>query len=682
MGNVAISATPILQFLNNAGQPNVGGSLLTQVGGVNYPTYQDPAGMTPLPNPIPLNSRGEISNSSGVSSQLYLLTGVTYTGTLFDQFNNQIWIGDLSALSPVAVGTLTDEKSTNGSIGFTAGVDFTAGTSTTLTLSQNYGSSSNLWVAFDAGEQGGDTFTLGGVNNETLTFNAPIPLGTLKVYVKGGTTFTLGTPSTGTVTDLSVSPGSALYQRINGVINVKDPAYGALGNGVANDTVAINKAFQAAFAAGHPVFFPSGTYMVSDTTSAGYALLNPGVSMYGDGHNNTIIAPLPSMPSTSDFMLITPPAANDVLDFMYLRDFLIYPGLSGTKYGQRAIYVNTPLVSNAGSIKFSGVYCAPGNAVSMEWDNSATSNPQGCPANTVFENCAFWEGTKFVQAGDSIHFRDCVLRSTSGSGRMGVNFTAVNGSGGVSACLSVETCNISCDGGAATIFAGYKPRIANCNIEQPNGTGSPSGSVIDIDGGTVACNGAEVVGNAIGIFGTANVNSAIRINTVNNATVEDNRLTAGIVVPTGIFCTANSNHTNIGGGNELSTNFTTPINNLGVFTSGIRYPVALANSFTNSGGGAAIASVSRNKEGKVQFEGLISNAGAPSNTQIFTLPTGFAPASAVNLTTYGVVAGSISLVEIAVNTNGTVVMFSLGTVTQLSLSGLSYDTLSYFSSNV
>jgi len=87
---VTISPTPILQFFNNNGQPNVGGTLLTQVGGVNYVTYQDSAGTIPLPNPIPLNSRGEVSNAAGTSCELFLVNGVTYTFTLFDASGNQL----------------------------------------------------------------------------------------------------------------------------------------------------------------------------------------------------------------------------------------------------------------------------------------------------------------------------------------------------------------------------------------------------------------------------------------------------------------------------------------------------------------------------------------------------------------------------------------------------------------
>jgi len=95
--NVFLAPSPILQFFDNAGRPNAGGSVLTQVGGVNYPTYQDSAGTIPLPNPIPPNSRGEISNSSGISSQLVLAAGVVYTFTQSDANGNQInqatWMG-------------------------------------------------------------------------------------------------------------------------------------------------------------------------------------------------------------------------------------------------------------------------------------------------------------------------------------------------------------------------------------------------------------------------------------------------------------------------------------------------------------------------------------------------------------------------------------------------------------
>ncbi len=106
---VGLAPSPILQFFNNAGQPNAGGSILTQVGGVNYPTYQDYAGTIPLPNPIPLNSRGEISNSSGQSSQLFLASGQAYTFTQYDSNGNQInqaqYVAPIASLSAFSANT-------------------------------------------------------------------------------------------------------------------------------------------------------------------------------------------------------------------------------------------------------------------------------------------------------------------------------------------------------------------------------------------------------------------------------------------------------------------------------------------------------------------------------------------------------------------------------------------------
>lgn len=264
--SVAQAPTPILQFLNNAGLLNVGGSLLTQVGNVNYPTWQDAAGVTPFPNPIPLNSRGEISNTSGVSSELFLAAGVVYTFTLFDAHGNQIWIAEnVTAQGTAAVGAMTDEgpflagptftgaisgttltvSGVTGAIavgqtlfgaGVTAGTTITAGSGTSWTVSASqtvsaesmgaagtnqfspgfstsvtllgfYGAASNLWVHFDGAEQGSDTLSLNGL---VLTFNAPIPVGVQEVYVKGGTTLTIGTPGTGTITDASVAANAGI----------------------------------------------------------------------------------------------------------------------------------------------------------------------------------------------------------------------------------------------------------------------------------------------------------------------------------------------------------------------------------------------------------------------------------------------------------------------------------------
>ncbi len=87
-----ICPVPILSFLDNQGNPAVGGSVLTQVGGSNTATYQDVGLTTSLPNPIPLNSRGEVSTSGGASAQCFLTPNIVYTFTLYDVNGTQLWV--------------------------------------------------------------------------------------------------------------------------------------------------------------------------------------------------------------------------------------------------------------------------------------------------------------------------------------------------------------------------------------------------------------------------------------------------------------------------------------------------------------------------------------------------------------------------------------------------------------
>ena len=119
---VTIAPSPILQFFNNSGAPNVGGSILTQVGSINAATYQDSAGNVPLPNPIPLNSRGEVSNAAGISCQLFLDNSVTYTFTVFDANGNQLNQSTSVAVPTFALSTALASTTTTNQGGYLVGL--------------------------------------------------------------------------------------------------------------------------------------------------------------------------------------------------------------------------------------------------------------------------------------------------------------------------------------------------------------------------------------------------------------------------------------------------------------------------------------------------------------------------------------------------------------------------------
>lgn len=100
----------------------------------------------------------------------------------------------------IGAGNLTNES-------WTAGTDFTAGSSTSVLLTKNYGSIANLGTVVMQGiSQDPNSYSLTGVNNQTLQFNAVIPLGISRIYCVGGTTLSLGTVPNGAVGPAQISP--------------------------------------------------------------------------------------------------------------------------------------------------------------------------------------------------------------------------------------------------------------------------------------------------------------------------------------------------------------------------------------------------------------------------------------------------------------------------------------------
>lgn len=91
---------------------------------------------------------------------------------------------------PSAPGTISIQR-------FTAGTDFTAGTTTSLTITYSPGSANNIDIYFDGQYQHHDQWSISG---NTITFTAAIPVGTAVVEVKYGNSVAIGTPADGAVT--------------------------------------------------------------------------------------------------------------------------------------------------------------------------------------------------------------------------------------------------------------------------------------------------------------------------------------------------------------------------------------------------------------------------------------------------------------------------------------------------
>lgn len=93
-----------------------------------------------------------------------------------------------------------------------AGVDFVAGTSTSLTTANIYSSAASLKVFFDTWYQGPDA--IASYAGNTLTFTSAIPVGTQRVYLFGPTPAMIGTPGDSTVTTAKLAPGSVVDSKL------------------------------------------------------------------------------------------------------------------------------------------------------------------------------------------------------------------------------------------------------------------------------------------------------------------------------------------------------------------------------------------------------------------------------------------------------------------------------------
>jgi hypothetical protein len=110
------------------------------------------------------------------------------------------------------------------------------------------------------------------------------------------------------------------------IANVRDPQYGAVGDGVTDDTAAI----QAAIDTGKAVFLPRGAYLVNP--DVGLKVKN-GTTIYGEGRAQSIIVAKPVGGTLAELVAYTkgsvikrafnPSGTNSYVSLVSLRDFAV-----------------------------------------------------------------------------------------------------------------------------------------------------------------------------------------------------------------------------------------------------------------------------------------------------------------------------------------------------------------------
>lgn len=398
------------------------------------------------------------------------------------------------------------------------------------------------------------------------------------------------------------------------LINVKD--FGATGNGVTDDTAAIQAAITAA--AYKTLYIPKGTYVVSDINSDGTCLLvTTSLKIVGEGSFFTVIKPN----TTSSVNIITFKPTGDA-EFCRVSDLFIGDPNTGTHSGNTAIYCDTQV---AGSYlpKFSLDHCyiAQGNSYGFHHINNSTNNVNGGMWCSVIEHNIIRNGIKLENSGDSNVIQNNIL---TGNGT-GIIANLTTGA----SLLSILDNNITTKYSAISITKGMRVHILRNNIEHFL-VGSINNSVINIAPSSGSYVSGTIQQNLVSVFGSSDATKLVSIATAKGTLIQDNTFLAGISGITAVTVASSCTDIRIGA-NSFNAAISTRVSDSGIGTMGIKKTLTLENSWTVSSS-EYTPTIHKSLDGVVTISGLVSGGTTTYGTRMTTIPERMRPASGTTIT--------------------------------------------------
>lgn len=270
---MAVNLSPVFgvaaQLFNDNGDPLAGGKIYTYLAGTttNATTYTNASGAIAHSNPIVLDGAGRVP-----SGEIWLTDGITYKFVVKD--SNDALIGTYDNLFGI----------NSNFVNYTASQEIqtaTAGqTVFTLTTMQYQPGTNSLAVFVDGVNQYGPGASYAYVETDSTTVTF-----TTGLHVGADVKFTTTSLTTGNATNASLvtydppftgAVAETVAAKLAQTVSVKD--FGAVGDGVTDDTAAI----QAAIDAANSVYFPAGTYLTNTVTLAS------NTHLHGDGASSII----------------------------------------------------------------------------------------------------------------------------------------------------------------------------------------------------------------------------------------------------------------------------------------------------------------------------------------------------------------------------------------------------------
>ena len=443
-------------------------------------------------------------------------------------------------------------------------------------------------------------------------------------------------------------------------VNLNVLQFGAKGDGVTDDTWAIQSCYNAITLGGtlRIPAAPGGSYACSPQNGNAYVFyFSRFINIQADGFNSSLA---PAASTTTDTILCQPVATVAYLG-MFWDGLCLGTPSTGQRNGRHGIYIDTTQTVSIG-VEFSGFKCSRtyvgqsnSNGNAFIHSNSAANNANGGMFSAMICDCPGLNGGVVLnQSGDSNHIERNVI---TGNG-IGVTATLVSGASE----LTILGNNITTNGGQIVINSGSRTRIENNNIEQRVAT-TGSTVMINLTGSSGTMVNCSVIGNHLGAFTGSNMTANILIGVnVLGTTIDQNTMLNANVGFTGPAVNDAGTSTRIGF-NQYGTNLTTPITP-GTGCMGVKRALTLINSWTNISG---TAYVFKSWDGVVTIEGFIASGTTTSGTTITSLPdSNYWPDTSLAFGEYSFNGSTPVLGGIQVTSAGAVVILT-GANTQLGL---------------
>lgn len=321
----------------------------------------------------------------------------------------------------------------------------------------------------------------------------------------------------------AITLSAALSANGLGYHNVMD--YGAIGNGVTDDTAAIQAAIDACPIYG-TVFAPTGDYLISSTIT-----ITKPIRLIGQGFG-TIFYVASTVDVTTDIFHVIPETDGHYFEF---RDFCVAPKAAWYTTGRHAIYLDGTNVYIGDAIFYNlQLYGLSGNAIYGDGGGA-----EGTPVLSTIETCVLVGGMAFPEMGDTVRIINCHM---TGTGSYALNATCVSGA----STLIFKGNSVTNDKGIRLGGPLVMPVIVDNEFETFDTFIGSNGAFLDLDGAAGAdVTDAIIARNSFQIINGITTDS-IRVNRAARTHIYANRLSRGATTSKEITITAEASDTIIG----------------------------------------------------------------------------------------------------------------------------------------